>query len=202
MQETQAGSTRWSPAFRVGVPLVLVLSALSLGLAPLAMPDGYSWILHSTSESAAQGLSGAWVARLGFLLFGLGVLWLAASPVRGWGVWASLMHGCFGVMMLGTAAFSHRPWLPGVPFDPVEDLLHSATATCMGFAFAIGVVLVALNRPRAEALSRLFDAVAVLASVVLPLAMSLGTPYTGVLQRSMFLMAYVWYGNAANRGAR
>jgi hypothetical protein len=165
------------------------------------MPDEYSWILHSTSESAAQGLSGAWVARLGFLLFGLGVLWLAASPVPAWGAWASLLHGCFGVMMLGTAAFSHRPWLPGVPFDPIEDLLHSATATGMGFAFAIGVVLVGLKRPTTEVLSRLFDAAAVLASVVLPLAMSLGTPYTGVLQRSMFLVAYIWYGRAAYRGA-
>jgi hypothetical protein len=104
-------------------------------------------------------------------------------------------------MMLGTAAFSHRPWLPGVPFDPIEDLLHSATATGMGFAFAIGVVLVGLKRPSTEALSRLFDAAAVLASVVLPLAMSLGTPYTGVLQRSMFLVAYIWYGRAAHRGA-
>ena len=85
------------------------------------------------------------MARLGFLLFGLGVLWLAASPVRGWGAWASLVHGCFGVMMLGTAAFSHRPWLPDVPFDPIEDLLHSATATGMGFAFAVGVVLVGLS---------------------------------------------------------
>ena len=200
MQETRPEATRWSRAFRAGVPLVLLLSALSLGLAPRAMPDGYSWILHSTSESAAQGLTGAWVARLGFVLFGLGVLWLVASPVRAWGTWASLVHGCFGVMMLGTAAFSHRPWLPDIPFDPIEDLLHSATATGMGFAFAVGVVLVALKRSDGEVSNRSFDAAAVVASVVLPLIMSMGTPYMGVLQRSMFLVAYLWYGREARRG--
>jgi hypothetical protein len=39
------------------------------------------------------------------------------------------------------AAFSHRPWLPHVQFDRFEDLLHSASATGVGLAFAGGVIL-------------------------------------------------------------
>ncbi len=99
------------------------------------------------------------------------------------------------------AAFSHRPWLPDIPFDPIENLLHSAAATGMGFAFAVGVVVVGLKRSDSEALNRWLDAAAVLASTVLPLIMPMGTPYTGLLQRAMFLVAYVWYGREAHRGA-
>ncbi|HET9901772.1 MAG TPA: hypothetical protein VFR46_12025 [Actinomycetes bacterium] len=60
----------------------LALSAIALGAAPALMPDDYSWIGHTTSESAAQGVSGAWLARLGFLLFGLSAIWLAAQRLR------------------------------------------------------------------------------------------------------------------------
>jgi hypothetical protein len=104
-------------------------------------------------------------------------------------------------MMLGTAAFSHRPWLSSVPFDPFEDLLHSITATGMGFAFAGLVVAVGLNRQDARTLDRSLDGLAVVASVVLPLAMSSGMPTTGLLQRSMFAVAYVWYLRESYRGA-
>jgi hypothetical protein len=104
-------------------------------------------------------------------------------------------------MMLGTAVFSHRPWLPDLPFDRIEDYLHSFTATAMGFAFAAGVIAAGIARRSPSPLDRGADIIAVASSVVLPLAMSQGTPYTGVLQRSMFLVAYLWYAREAARAA-
>lgn len=156
---------------------------------------------HTISESAAQGLDGAWIARSGFLVFGLSVLWLASLAQSRWGSWGSVALGAFGVMMLGTAAYSHRPWQPDVPFDPFEDFLHSATATIMGLCFAVGVILVGLARSRPSILDRVLDGIAVLASIAVPLAMALSTGYTGLLQRSMFLVAYLWYGREALRAA-
>ncbi len=181
--------------------LLLALSAALLAAAPVALPPAYSWIVHTTSESAAQGLQGAWIARLGFQLFGFAVLWLASLNRDRWGRWGSVLLGCFGVMMLATAAFSHRPWLPDVPFDQVEDLLHSFTATVMGLAFAIGVLVVAVARTGARLLDRVTDAIAVLASVLLPLAMSTWPAYEGLLQRLMFLIAYAWFAHEAFWGA-
>ena len=55
-------------------------------------------------ESAAQGLAGAWVARLGFVEFGLAVLWLAAGAAPGCGRGAVSMHAAFGVCMVARAA--------------------------------------------------------------------------------------------------
>jgi hypothetical protein len=177
----------------VGVLACLVASALSLTLAPLLMPADYSWITHTTSESAAQGVDGAWLARLGFLLFGLGVLWLAVMSPPTWGRWAIVFHVSFGVFMIGAAVFSAQPWDPGLPYDPVEDLLHSVTATALGFSFAFGVFVIVLRRRRRRLRTRWLDVTAITASVVLPMGMFAVTDIAGALQRGIFLLAYAWY---------
>lgn len=176
---------------------LLLLSAGCLLAAPLIMPPGYSWLTHTTSESAAQGLAGAWLARLGFLLFGLAVIWLAVLKAPLWVRTAVWFHLAFGVCMLGTAAFSHHPWLPGVPFDPVEDFLHSLTATVMGFAFALGVVVRFWQREKGDRMGRLLDVTAVAAATLLPLLMATQPEIIGLLQRLMFGVAYLWYGREA-----
>lgn len=96
--------------------------------------------------------------------------------------------------MFAVAAFSLQSWIPDAPYDTTEDLLHSVFATAMGFAFAFGVLAVAVCRHQNEHHWRFLDGVAVLASVVLPIAMSIYGNADGVLQRIMFLIAYIWYG--------
>ena len=165
----------------------------SLALAPLLMPADYSWIAHTTSESAAQGVDGAWLAQLGVLLFGLSVLWLAALSPLMWGRWAIVFHISFGVFMIGTAVFSAQPWDTGLPYDPIEDLLHSVTATAVGFSFAFGVLVIVLRRRRRRLRTRWLDLTAIAASVVLTMGMCAVTDIAGALQRAIFLVAYAWY---------
>ncbi|MDJ1431459.1 DUF998 domain-containing protein [Halostagnicola sp. A-GB9-2] len=176
-----------------GVLACLVTSALALAFAPVLMPAGYSWISHTTSESAAQGINGAWLARLGFLLFGLGVIWLAALKRRAWGRWGTVLHISFGIFMIAAAVFSVRPWDSNLPYDPIEDLLHSVAATAVGFSFAFGVVAIVLRRTNHDLTFRWLDAAAIAASVVLPVGMMLATDVAGALQRGIFLVAYAWY---------
>ncbi len=183
--------TKW------GISGLLLLSAVALLAAPLLMPPGYSWLTHTTSESAAQALEGAWLARLGFILFGLTVIWLASFKTAVWARAAVWFHLAFGVCMVGTAAFSHSPWLAGVPFDPVENFLHSLTATVLGFAFAFGVVVRFLQREKGDKMGRLLDVTAVAAATFLPLLMATQPDIIGLLQRAMFLVAYLWYGREA-----
>jgi hypothetical protein len=142
-------------------------------------------------------LPGAWLARLGFVLFGLAVIWLASSQGRRWGRWGRIAHLTFGVLMVATAVFSHCPIDPGVACDQTEDLLHSVSATVMGFAFALGVVSTALLRHGASVPRWAFDALAVAASIVIPLSMGVWADYAGALQRLMFLIAYAWYAAEA-----
>lgn len=176
----------------------LALSALALVAAPLLVPADYSWVSQTTSESAAQRLDGAWMARLGFVLFGLPVVVLATAGTWRWGAWGASLHGAFGALMTAAAAFSHRPWQPEADFDRMEDLLHSVAASAMGIAFAVGVVVVGVvaaqrGQPRGKAL----DVLAVGASVVLPLCMTAVPQLDGLLQRLLFAIAYVWYAREA-----
>jgi len=160
------------------------------------MPETYSWISHSISESAAQGVDGAWLARLGLSIFGFAVIWLSGLESDHWGRWGTLSHAVFGVSMLAVALFSHRPFQDSLPFNAVEDTFHSVAATTVGFAFALGVFAVAWRRHQAEGgVVPGLDVAALVASVAVPLGMGLWPDVTGLLQRVMFLIAYIWYMN-------
>jgi hypothetical protein len=172
----------------------LALSAVALAAAPAVLPADYSWAAHTTSESAGQGVAGAWLARSGFVLLGVSVLALARTTGPRWGLSASGLHATFGGLMIAAAVFSSRPWDTTAPFDRVEDVLHSVAATGMGFAFALGVAAVAWRRHGAGVRPHWRDGVAVLAAVALPLAMTWWPGSAGALQRAMFLVAYAWYG--------
>jgi hypothetical protein len=100
----------------------------------------------------------------------------------------------FGVLMIATAAFSHRSWQDEVPFDAFEDGLHSVAATGLGFAFAFAVLARAFGRPKSQVWRRGLDAVAVISAAVIPIAMTLMPELDGLLQRAMFIVAYVWFG--------
>lgn len=74
---------------------VLSASLLALVLALLALPSSYDWVSMTTSESGAQGVRGAWVGRLAFLL-GLGVLLLAVQSSNRWGKPGTGLHSASG----------------------------------------------------------------------------------------------------------
>lgn len=125
------------------------------------------------------------------------MLWLSSVFATVWARAAVWLHASFGVFMVATAAFSTRPWMAGAPFDPFEDGLHSFAATAMGFSFAFGVLARLLQRGKEGAPGRAFDAVAVAAATAIPLLMTQLPALDGLLQRLMFLTAYLWYGNEA-----
>lgn len=174
-------------------------SALALALAPVVLAPSYSWVENTTSEAGGQGVDGAWLARLGFVVFGLAVLWVAHLRHERWQQPATVLHVLFGVCLMGVAAFSLRSWGPNPIYDPTEDLLHSVAATMMGFAFAFGVVAVALRRRSGGEGVRSLDVIAVGASAVLPLWMSFDGSIDGLLQRLMFAVAYLWYAREARQ---
>jgi len=95
--------------------------------------------------------------------------------------------------MLGTAAFSHKPWLADVASDTVEDFLHSLTATGMGFAFTLGVIVRLLQRKREEQRQRSYDLIAIVVATVLPMAGGFMPSVAGLLQRTLFVIAYLWF---------
>jgi Protein of unknown function (DUF998) len=191
-----AGEPRLRALAAAVIPL-LALSALLVFFAAYAMPDGYSWRLHSISESAAQRQHNAWIARLSLLCFGAAVLVLSLCMRGQWPrltYWGNLV---FAASMLGAAAFSHSPWAPGEAADRFEDFLHSVFASGMGLAFCVGVVARFAQRGSRAHFGRSLDALALVVATVLPLLMASASSSGGLAQRVMFAVAYAWFGREA-----
>ncbi len=87
-----------------GITVLLLGALLAFGFAPTLMPDSYSWVEHGISESAAQGVEGAWLARFGFIFYGLAVVWLVGHRSRTWGPVATVLFAVFGGSMFAVAA--------------------------------------------------------------------------------------------------
>lgn len=171
----------------------LALSAALLAVAPALLPASYSVVAHTTSESAAQGVPWAWVARSGLLLFGLSAFLMAiVCPMR-WPPLARWCLGAFGFLLALSAVAATRSWVEGAPYDALEDSVHSVAATAMGFAFAGGVLFTAIGEaPRNRAKMAVHGA-ALVASAAIPLAMLAFPLSAGLLQRAMFVVAYSWF---------
>lgn len=180
--------------FMLGPLMLLLLSALLILFATNFMPDGYHWMTHTTSEAAAQGLNNAWITRMGFLTFGIAVLWQVKLMRPVWAMPSRWLHGLFGLCMIATAVFSHKPWWPVESYDVLEDALHSVFATLMGFAFALGVLVRLLQTRASPGGETWLNGLAIAAATFIPLIMIVVPERAGLVQRLMFLVAYFWYG--------
>jgi len=175
------------------IVILYLISILLLLYAPNLMPESYNWIEHTTSESAAQGISGAWMARLGFIIFGMAVLWQSQLLKSQWSRASYICFIAFGISMISTAAFAIKPWDLNLPFDKFEDNLHTVGSNLVGFSFSLGVLTVLFQRKKNEILSIIYDLIALLSAVIIPLMMFNIDGIAGVAQRSMFTIAYIWY---------
>jgi len=171
--------------------VLLMLSMLAVAVAPSLMPESYSWVEHSISESGAQGIDMGWVARSGFLLAGFAVLLLAGVARDLWGFWGTMAFRLYGVAVIFAGTFAHGPW-EEVPFDRLEGFLHTAAAFFTGLGFVTGVYAVNRRRAGHSRLSRAYDWLTIVAVLVIPVTMLIFTGHTGIQQRFLALLGYVW----------
>lgn len=184
---------RISPANFVLVGIAGILLAMIFG--PIFSPPEFSWLRHSTSEQAGQKMPGAWVMRAGFIAYGLGTVsaaltdWSTRSFVRG-------ALAFFGLALIGTAIWSNASIFPNLPSDMHEDWLHSVASSVVGTAFAAACAarLFAPGCSKRDWLAW----VGLACSVAFPLAMVAMPELRGVLQRSMFVVSFVFIAREFN----
>jgi hypothetical protein len=174
---------------KLALQVCLIVSMLLLTIAPQFLGPEYDWRIHTTSESAAQNTENAWIARLGFALYGLAVVALAFSappPAR-------LRYLPFAVSMILVVVWSHRPYLPDRTFDVLEDTLHSVAASLVGFSFVLAIALsLFADRDRPWQI-RAFHILAMASALALPMVMANRESLRGSAQRLMFFISYVWF---------
>lgn len=181
----------------LGITALLVAALGAFAFAPTLVPESYSWVEHGISESAAQGIDGAWLARGGLILYGLAVVWLVGIRHSTWGPLATALFAVFGASMFGVAAFAARPWEEDAVFVKTEDMLHSVFAGSAGFAFVVGILTLIVVRRHRSVRAAIPDWGAFLVAAIVPLTAS--TSIWGALQRLMFFTSAVWYAREAWR---
>ena len=137
-------------------------------------------------------MTGAWMMRMGFAGYGLGVA-LAMAWAGGLVRLERTALVSFGLGMIAAALWSHAPVLPDLPADWAEDQAHSVASAWVGASFALACAarLFAAKGPRRDALA----ALGLVVSVAIPLAMIAWPGVQGLSQRAMFLFsaAYLWH---------
>ena len=169
----------------------LVASALLLIAAPVLVAHGYDWRRHSISESAAQGVRLAWVARAGLFLLG----WAACARAPGApGLALGMQVGLFtfGVAMMCSAIWSKRPWSDAMVFDARVDRRHSLAAKTAGVAFVVAAISQLTAQLHTGRELRPLTWLALLTAIACPIVGARMPSINGVAQRLMFGVCYVW----------
>jgi len=178
-------------------------------LAHLLAPEAYSWQRHSISQLAAQGYVLAWIMRAGFIGFGLLMLIIGLSRMRGGNVrvhapGASIAPGAwrkqlrelpillYGLAILLSGLFSAEPFVAGAAYSPAEAELHGLFATTAGLALSAAMLLYALSD--APAGRRVIHVIALALTFVLSFAfLVVASPaVTGITQRLLWVVGFAW----------
>lgn len=162
---------------------------LAIFIGPLLSPPEFSWVRHTTSEQAGQLVSGAWVMRSGFVAYGTAIIAASAIDART-RPFVRVALAAFGCGLIATAIWSNASFLPQATSDMHEDLLHSIASSFVGIAFATACAA-RLFAPGGS--SR--DLVAwtgLVMSVAVPLAMSVFPDVSGMSQRIMFAVSFLF----------
>jgi uncharacterized membrane protein YhaH (DUF805 family) len=101
-----------------------------------------------------------------------------------------LLLTAFGAGLIMTAFFHHAPIAEVIPFNPLEDTVHSFFATVVGFAFtlfAFAASFIEITTRR-----RILALAAGLTAVIFSLLMYGVPELAGLWQRSVFILSFAW----------
>ena len=175
-------AVRWSQ-------MLLAASLSLLAVAPFFVPDTYSPIAHTISESGGQGVPGAWVERSGVILAAGAVLVMTMHTGPTWSRTASRWIRLFSAALLVLALFPESPWHGG-SHDATVAMMHTVGGVVGAVSFTLGVVTVSLSSRRGWG-ARLYDGLMVSALISIPQVMLVST-VDGILQRLMVILGYGW----------
>lgn len=181
------------------VRLGIVVAAIALVAGPFMTAPEYSSLKHSISELGAQATQNAWLMNLGFFCFGVGTALDAARAFR-YSPVGSIAFVAFGLSMVLTGVFSHRPIDPYTEYSVLQDQLHTVFSAAVGTGFAVGTLAFGFAASRRSARFACFSATA--CAVAIPIAMNAFPDVAGILQRLMFAISFVWLWMMLPQSAR
>lgn len=204
----EPGKSLIAPALRNGrlsAGTLIAAAALMLGgsfvalmAAQFLMPDSYSWLEHTISESGAQGLDYAWLVTVGVLLTSSSVFILSVAAGEGWNRRVKAAFLFYAVALVGSAFLQEAPW-EEIPHNETEAYLHTFFTFWAGVGFAFGILFLSRSRERSAKAQIIFDWVMIGTTALIPLVMLSFLDIEGLLQRVLVLIGYAWWFNEIYR---
>jgi hypothetical membrane protein len=168
---------------------VYIILLLVMFILPYFSAEGYSILSNTTSQLGAQNTPNAWIMNITFGLLGLACIWEAIRYLKHYWFQKILLI-IFGVGLIFTAIFQHAPITEGVPYNLLEDQIHSVSASIVGFSFTLFSFSVAfIEKTNRRRIIALFMG---LLATGLSLLMFSVTDLAGVWQRLMFTASFAW----------
>lgn len=166
-------------------------------IAHFFVPSEYIWTQNTVSELAAQGLPNQWIMQAGFIGFGLllnlGFIQKFKTAKKIFS--ADIFIMLYGLAILVTGFFSTMPFIDGMSYSERESFLHSLFAQIAGVSFTIGIFYRFIIAPSAK--EKAFHATFFLLVMGTSLGFGLAengaiTLGQGIIQRTMYLVSFIW----------
>jgi lysylphosphatidylglycerol synthetase-like protein (DUF2156 family) len=164
----------------------IMLFSLAIITGQLYTVENYSILSHTISELGAQETKNNFIAILGFIAFGSGIIleWIR-YPSR-----AGIPFLFFGIFIALAGLLPHKPIDPNLSYSVIADQLHSLMASLSGIALTIGFFWngIFARTARMQALNFYMASIC----LTLPLIMFAIPEYQGIIQRLMYFQVFVW----------
>lgn len=166
-----------------------ILLLLVMLVLPFFSVEEYSILRNTTSHLGAQGAPNAWIMNTVFILLGTTCMWKGVPAFRRY-PFQQVVLIFFGLSLVATGFFQHKPIVAGIPFNAFEDQMHSLFASVVGFSFTVfAMSLIWIESERNRKLQAF--GMALLAMILSILIFNL-SDYAGIWQRVMFASSFGW----------
>lgn len=176
------------------VRLAIAWLAATMLVAHLLAPANYQLASNTLSELGAQQAEFAWIARIGFIGFGVLLAWHFSGDLvhvkRFWGQAVLLL--LYGSSVALTGFFSTAPIESGVSFSEPESMLHSMFATMAGVCLSVSVLMAAWRAPTPRERARHVAALVFITGTSVLFATL--PEWQGVTQRLLWIGGLWWLG--------
>lgn len=111
-------------------------------LAHFFVPPAYDWTQNTVSDLASQEHTYKWIMQIGFIGFGLLLIWGVIFHFnKNRRAYFLLFVAVYGLSILMSGIFCTMPIDPSMSFSANESKLHSMFATIAGIAMSLGILL-------------------------------------------------------------
>ena len=162
---------------------------------PFYSVESYSIVSNTTSHLGAQHAPNAWMMNVVFIILGVATI-LRSFVFRGKQVISQYLLVLFGVSLIMTAVFRHRPIINDVEFNVLHDQLHSLFASIVGFSFVLFSFSFLLSQVKKSI--KIIAVSLGVAATFLSLMMLFFPQYMGIFQRIMFIGSFYWIMKVSN----